>query len=220
VDPKIACREAPSGRETHVAAGAPMTEAFAVQQAAVIAILAMIDCRIVLRSSAIRIASAEPWVFRVPRPVAAAVREPPGRRLVSQFVECFQASRSGRRVLSWSTRHAVRWLRPRCASCSTRGRQSAARFLSQHEVATAFERGWSRLKNGELLDAAELEGFGHTVTTDSKLKSQQNLAARRIAIVVLLSTSWPRIERALHAVVAAVNGRFARHLHGSRDSVG
>ena len=78
--------------------------------------------------------------------------------------------------------------------------------LSQHEVATAFERGWSRLKNGELLDAAELEGFGILVTTDSKLKSQQNLAARRIAIVVLLSTSWPRIERALHAVVAAVNG--------------
>jgi hypothetical protein len=59
----------------------------------------------------------------------------------------------------------------------------------QHEVSTAFERGWSRLKNGELLDAAELEGFGVLVTTDSKLKSQQNLAARRIAIVVLLSTS-------------------------------
>ena len=78
--------------------------------------------------------------------------------------------------------------------------------LSQHEVATAFERGWSRLKNGELLDAAELEGFGILVTTDSKLKSQQNLAARSIAIVVLLSTSWPRIARATHAVVAAVDG--------------
>jgi hypothetical protein len=29
--------------------------------------------------------------------------------------------------------------------------------LAQHEIATAFERGWSQLKNGELLDAAEKE---------------------------------------------------------------
>jgi hypothetical protein len=78
--------------------------------------------------------------------------------------------------------------------------------LSQHEVSTAFERGWSKLKNGELLDAAEREGFGVLVTTDSKLKFQQNLGARRIAIVALLSTSWPRIERAVDAIAAAVNG--------------
>jgi hypothetical protein len=78
--------------------------------------------------------------------------------------------------------------------------------LSQHEVSTAFERGWSKLKNGELLDAAEREGFGVLVTTDPKLRFQQNLGARRIAIVALLSTSWPRIERAIDAVVAAVNG--------------
>lgn len=63
-----------------------------------------------------------------------------------------------------------------------------------HEIATAFERGWSRLKNGELLDVAESEGFEVLVTTDSHLKNQQNLTDRRIAIVVLLSTSWLRIE--------------------------
>jgi hypothetical protein len=33
------------------------------------------------------------------------------------------------------------------------------RFLTQHEVSTAFERGWSMLKNGELLVAAESAGF-------------------------------------------------------------
>jgi hypothetical protein len=66
--------------------------------------------------------------------------------------------------------------------------------LRQHEVATAFERGWSDLKNGELLDAAEREGFVVLVTTDTNLKFQQSLSGRRIAIVVLLSTSWPRIE--------------------------
>jgi predicted nuclease of predicted toxin-antitoxin system len=76
--------------------------------------------------------------------------------------------------------------------------------LPLHEVSTAFERGWSNLRNGELLDAAERDGFAVLVTTDSNLKFQQNLVGRRIATVVLLSTSWPRIERATAAVVGAI----------------
>jgi predicted nuclease of predicted toxin-antitoxin system len=76
--------------------------------------------------------------------------------------------------------------------------------LPQHEVSTTFERGWSKLKNGELLDAAEREGFSVLVTTDSNLKFQQNLTGRRLAIVALLSTSWPRIERAMAVVVSAI----------------
>ncbi len=77
-------------------------------------------------------------------------------------------------------------------------------YLLQHEVSTAFERGWSKLKNGELLDVAEREGFNVLVTTDSNLKHQQNLTSRRIAIVALLSTSWPRIEHATAAVIGAI----------------
>ena len=77
-------------------------------------------------------------------------------------------------------------------------------FLSQHEVATAYERGWSTLKNGELLEAAEREGFEVLVTTDSHLQSQQNLSNRRIAVVCLLSTSWPRIQQVASEVVAAI----------------
>jgi hypothetical protein len=75
----------------------------------------------------------------------------------------------------------------------------------QHEVTTAFERGWSKLKNGELLDAAEKGGFAILLTTDTNLKYQQNLNARRIAIVVLSTPSWPRIQRALAKVVSAVD---------------
>ena len=78
--------------------------------------------------------------------------------------------------------------------------------LTQHEVVTAYEQGWSQLKNGELLDAAERDGFEVFVTTDSRLRYQQNLASRQIAIICLLSTSWPRISRAVSAVVSAVNG--------------
>ena len=79
--------------------------------------------------------------------------------------------------------------------------------LTQHEVATAYERGWSKLKNGELLDAAEGDGFEVFVTTDTRLRYQQNLAARRIAVVCLLSTSWPRINRNIGAVVSAIDSR-------------
>jgi hypothetical protein len=79
-------------------------------------------------------------------------------------------------------------------------------MLTQHEVLTAHERGWSQLKNGELLDSAEKEGFAVLVTTDANLKYQQNLSSRRLAIVVLTTTSWPRIQHVADAVVAAVDG--------------
>jgi len=83
------------------------------------------------------------------------------------------------------------------------------RFLTQHEVITAHERGWSTLKNGELFDSAEKEGFAVLVTADANLRYQQNLTPRSIAIVVLTTTSWPRIQRVAGSVVAAVDGATA-----------
>jgi predicted nuclease of predicted toxin-antitoxin system len=76
--------------------------------------------------------------------------------------------------------------------------------LTQHEIATAYERGWSKLTNGELLDAAEKEGFGVLVTTDANLRHQQNLASRQIAIVVLTTPSWPRVQRAVGPILRAI----------------
>src|SRR5262245_2416006 len=63
--------------------------------------------------------------------------------------------------------------------------------LPSHRVDTAFERGWSTLRNGELLDVAEHERYDLLITTDQNLRYQQQLAARQLAIIVLLSTSWP-----------------------------
>ena len=67
--------------------------------------------------------------------------------------------------------------------------------LLSHTVDTAYERGWSTLANGDLLDTAERDGYNLLVTSDRNLRYQQNLTNRRIAIVVLLSTSWPRIQK-------------------------
>ena len=67
-------------------------------------------------------------------------------------------------------------------------------YISGHVVSTAYEQRWSALSNGELLSAAENAGFDLLVTTDQNLRYQQNLATRRIAILVLRSTSCPRIR--------------------------
>jgi hypothetical protein len=72
-------------------------------------------------------------------------------------------------------------------------------------VETAFERGWSNLPNGELLRRAEAEGFDALVTTDQNLRYQQNLTARKISIIVLMTTSWPRIRNHVGPIVQAVN---------------
>jgi hypothetical protein len=72
-------------------------------------------------------------------------------------------------------------------------------------VSTAYELGWSTLKNGELLAAAEGNGFDVFVTTDTNLAYQQNLSNRKIAIVVLSTTSWPRIQRSVAAILSAID---------------
>jgi hypothetical protein len=77
-------------------------------------------------------------------------------------------------------------------------------YLSAHDVRTAFELGWSRLQNGELIAAAENGGFDVLLTTDRNLRYQQNLRNRQISIVVLMSTSWPRIKHALGPIVQAI----------------
>ena len=60
--------------------------------------------------------------------------------------------------------------------------RTLARYLIDHHAVTeARARGWAELENGELL--AEAAGFEVLVTPDKNLSYQQNLAARRIAIV-------------------------------------
>ncbi|OGI41641.1 MAG: hypothetical protein A2140_04780 [Candidatus Muproteobacteria bacterium RBG_16_62_13] len=77
--------------------------------------------------------------------------------------------------------------------------------LANHQVVTTFELGWSTLRNGDLLQKAEAAGFSVLVTTDQNLRYQQNLASRKIAIVVLTTTSWPRIQRVVESVAKAVD---------------
>ena len=56
--------------------------------------------------------------------------------------------------------------------------------LPGHDVKTAQEMGWDRLRNGDLIKMAE-QGFDALITSDQKLKYQQNLKSRKLAIIVL-----------------------------------
>ena len=69
---------------------------------------------------------------------------------------------------------------------------------------TAAEVGWSQLTNGELLAAATEADFEVLVTTDQNLRYQQNLKDRTIAVVVLMSASWPKIAHHTDRVVDAI----------------
>jgi len=85
-------------------------------------------------------------------------------------------------------------------------------FLKDHSVSTAHELGWATLKNGELLEAAEDSEFEVLVTTDKNLQYQQNLASRKISVIVLSATSWPRIsevtDRSVEALESSVDNSF------------
>lgn len=78
------------------------------------------------------------------------------------------------------------------------------RSLADHEVDTVFEKGWGRLKNGDLLAVAILNGYEVLVSTDQSLRHQHDLHRIRLGIVILMTTSWPRISRKTPAVPQAV----------------
>jgi hypothetical protein len=67
-------------------------------------------------------------------------------------------------------------------------------LAAAHDVRTAFQMGWARLSNSNLLDAAEQAGFETFVTCDQNMVFQQNLARRNIAVVVLSTNYWPTIR--------------------------
>jgi hypothetical protein len=80
-----------------------------------------------------------------------------------------------------------------------------ARFLTGHAVEEAREHGWEELANGALIEAAEQAGFEVIVTTDKNIRHQQNLAGRKIALVVLGNSQWPMVKLVAGTISAAVN---------------
>jgi hypothetical protein len=80
-----------------------------------------------------------------------------------------------------------------------------ARCLIGHEVIHARRIGWHELENGELIRRAEEAGYDLLLSTDKRIRYQQNLFHRKIALVVLGNQQWPSVRLHLDRVAAAVN---------------
>jgi hypothetical protein len=84
------------------------------------------------------------------------------------------------------------------------------RLLSEHEVIFAGDIGWSKLVNGELIQAAEKAGFHVMITADGNIQYQQNLTSRRLAILWLAGASnWKIVREHIDGVRAALSGIHA-----------
>lgn len=68
-------------------------------------------------------------------------------------------------------------------------------LLSNHACTTVQAKGWSGIRNGDLLQRAETE-FDLFITSDQNIRYQQNLAGRSIAILELSTNDIDRIRAA------------------------
>jgi len=89
-----------------------------------------------------------------------------------------------------------------------------ARALSGHTISTAQSTGWVTLSNGALLNAAEEAGFELLLTTDRRIRHQQNLQGRRVTLVVLTgATRWSLVRQTCRAHRCRCGFRDAWQLH-------
>ncbi len=85
------------------------------------------------------------------------------------------------------------------------------RKLTDYQIRTVVEMGWSGKKNGELLRLMNQNSFDIFLTADQNLRYQQNLQENDIAVVVMIAASnrlsdliplIPNVSRALETIVA------------------
>ena len=94
--------------------------------------------------------------------------------------------------------------------------QRLRNYLPGHDCESAEYAGFAGLKNGELLNAAESAHFNVLLTVDRGLEYEQNLAGRRIAVVIFRTKSIALQEPLPHvpaciAVLASIKpGEIAR----------
>jgi hypothetical protein len=77
--------------------------------------------------------------------------------------------------------------------------------LLRHDVETVGRLGWKGRENGDLLTAAEQDGYDVLVFADKNLRHQQDLRGRSIALVELWTNHRPTLERHFDLIAAAVS---------------
>ena len=75
--------------------------------------------------------------------------------------------------------------------------------LPGHLVIWAGSLSWGELKNGDLIDSAQRDGY-EVFTADRGIFYQQNNVKREIALVVLSTNDWHLLQQHVDAINAAV----------------
>ena len=72
-------------------------------------------------------------------------------------------------------------------------------------MVTVTYMGWAGLKNGELLQAADANGFNVLLTGDRTLVYEQNLSGCGLAVVALSAIQLPVIRENLPKIIAPID---------------
>jgi hypothetical protein len=96
-------------------------------------------------------------------------------------------------------------------------------YFSGHECQSARYAGFSGFNNGRLLVAAETAGFEVLITVDQGFEYQQNLAGRKIALIILcpisiaLSDLLPLVPECLRLLNSIEAGQIVKIEPSSTD---
>ena len=77
-------------------------------------------------------------------------------------------------------------------------------LIEGHTVVTVAFQGWSGLKNGALLTAAEEAGYELLITADQEITYQQNLTGSKMALLVLSTNNWDLVKAGIAEIRAAI----------------
>ena len=78
-------------------------------------------------------------------------------------------------------------------------------YLPGHTIHAAAQMGWHLLPDGTVLTMAEEAGYDLLITPDQRIRYQQNLANRKIAILVLMKNDWSLIRPHVDDINAAID---------------
>ncbi|TFF35027.1 DUF5615 family PIN-like protein [Mucilaginibacter psychrotolerans] len=84
--------------------------------------------------------------------------------------------------------------------------------FTEHEIYTVADKGWSGIKNGELLKLLLLEGFDALFTFDKNLQYQQNFKKYTITVFVLTASinTYNELTKLSPKVKAHLDGESTR----------
>lgn len=89
--------------------------------------------------------------------------------------------------------------------------------LSEHEIYTASEKGWTGISNGKLLELLMENDFDALLTFDKNLQYQQNFNKYTIAVLVLNTSDNSYMT--LKALVPKIKGVLGRTLKPGPNEV-